>query len=273
MKSKVRRLSMNVEDSVILVDISEPEDVVSLLKQTVEVSLEPLNQQTLSDYFFWDIEGQSEQYSRKQAGELLANMDEAERQLREYYDSADRNFQIVEGIVTPIRIPLKKKKEVSIKFHAVSSDVMYAYHVSANGFIYGERVYRVSYNKYQSWIYALDRAGITTFFTMNHVQTARLLVAHYQNAQKTEHNTLQRVIKPKVLLKSHDPLVKSLVHLSAALGLRIGETKAQSIKDAGYTSLKEIAGLKAKDLYQVDGIGRVLAKRLIDSLGGRYANN
>jgi len=75
-----------------------------------------------------------------------------------------------------------------------------------------------------------------------------------------------------VLLKSHAPLVKSLVHLSAALGLRIGETKAQAIKDAGYTSLKEIAGLNAKDLYQVDGIGRVLAKRLIDSLGGRYGD-
>jgi len=192
---------------IILVDISEPEEVVALLRQSVEVSLEPLNQQNLSDYFFWDIEGQSEQYSRKQAGELLANMDEAERQLGEYYNNADRNFQIIEGIITPTRLPLKRKKDVSIKFHTVSSNVLYTYHVSSNGFIYGERVYRTSYSKYQAWIYALDRAGITTFFTMNHVQTARLLVAHYQNAQKTEHKTLQRVIKPKVLLKSHDPLV------------------------------------------------------------------
>jgi len=244
--------------------------VVSLLRQSVEVSLEPLNQQNLSDYFFWDIEGQSEQYSRKQAGELLANMDEAERQLREYYESADRSYQIVEGIISPIRLPLKRKKEVSVRFHSELSNVLYTYHVASNGYIYGERIYRTSYAKYQSWIYALDRAGITTFFTMNHVQTARLLVAHYQNAQKIEHNTLQRVIKPKVLLKSHDPLVKAIVHLSAAWGLRLGEIKAQSIKDAGYTSLKEIAGLNAKDLYQVDGIGRVLAKRLIDSLGGKY---
>lgn len=243
-----------------------------MLKQSVEVSLEALNQQNLSDYFFWDIEGQSEQYSRKQAGELLSNIDEAERQLREYYDNADRNYQIIEGIITPIRLPLKRKKDISVRFNTSVSNVLYTYHVAANGFIYGERVYRTSYAKYQSWIYALDRAGITTFFTMNYIQTARLLVAHYNNAQKPpeEHSTLQRVIKPKVLIKSHDPLVKSLVHLSTALGLRIGEVKAQAIKDAGFKSLKEIAGLKAKDLYEVDGIGRILAKRLVDSLGGKY---
>jgi ERCC4-type nuclease len=198
-------------------------------------------------------------------------MDEAERQIRDYYPNADKNFQIVEGIISPIRIPLKKKKDdITVRFHAVQANVLYTYHVSAKGFIYGERMYRTSYAKYQSWLKSLDDAGVTTFFTMNHIQTARLLVIHYNNAQKEEHSTLQRLIKPKVQIKSHDPLVKSLVHLSAALGLKIGETKAQAIRDAGYTSIKELTGLKAKDLYEIEGIGRVLAKRLVDSLGGNY---
>lgn len=254
---------------MIQIDLSEPEEIVNLVQQSVDVSLEPLNQRGLSDYFFTALDGGTEQYSRKQAGELLSNMDEAERQIQSYYSNADRNYQIVEGIISPTRIPLKKKK-VSVKFHTETSDILWTYHVALNGFIYGERAYKVSYRKYQSWLYQLDKLGVSTFFTMNYIQTARLLVAHYQNSQKLDHTTLRRYIKPKVEIRQHDPLVRALVHLSTAWGLKIGEAKATAIRDAGYTSVTELSKATIKELTQIDGIGRVLAKRLLQGLKGEY---
>ena len=229
-----------------------------------------LNQQQMSDYYFVDAEGKAEQYSRKQAGELLSNIDEAESQLRDYYPNADRNYQVVEGIISPV--PLKKK-QVSIRWHS-DPDVLYTYHVAPNGYIYGEHVFKTPYAMYENWIYRLGRIGIITFFTMNYIQTARLLVAHYNNAQKPdeEHGTLQRITKPKIHLKSHDSFVKQLVYLSAASNLGIGETKAEAIKKYGYSSILDLAMASSQELCQIGGIGKTLAERLLKGLGREVAD-
>ena len=253
---------------MILVDNSEPQEIVNLLSQSVQVLKGSLNQQKQSDYWFVDCEGKSEQYSRKQAGELLANIDEAESQLRDYYPNADRNYQLVEGIISPISLTARKKQNISIR-HLYKPDVLYTYQVTANGYIFNERVYKTSYAMYENWIYRLDRSGITTYYTIDHIQTARLLVAHYNNAQKPEeeHGTLQRITKPRIYLKSHNPFIKQLVYLSAASNLGIGETKAEAIWNFGYHSIIDLAMATPAELCQIQGLAETMAKKLLDGLG------
>ena len=165
-------------------------------------------------------------------------------------------------------MPLKKKREISIRQH-FNPDVLYTYQVAPNGFIFGEHVFKTPYTMYENWIYRLDRLGITTFFTMNSIQTARLLVAHYNNAQRPEeeHGTLQRITKQRIYLRSIDPFVKQLVYLSAASNLGIGETKAQAIKKYGFNSILDLAMASLQELRQVDGIGKNLASKLLVGLG------
>lgn len=299
---------------MILVDHSEPQELISLLQQSVEVVVGSLNQQQMSDYYFVDVEGKAEQYSRKQAGELLSNIDEAESQLRDYYNNADRNYQIVEGVIstTPLATITEKqyyavkygklgfrsllygpkaripKDAVSIRGDFLSAgqpplpnpspnNCLYSYRMEpltdcygdTVGVLVGGRLHKIQPSMYFSWIYRLDRVGITTFFTLDYIQTARLLVAHYNNAQKPdeEHGTLQRITKPRIYLRSSDPFVKQLVYLSAASNLGIGETKAEAIKNYGYDSILDLAMASSQELCQVGGIGKTLAERLLKGLG------
>ena len=99
---------------MILVDSAEPEDIVRLLQQSVDVSVLPLNQSSRADYYFGGEEG-TQQFVRVQAGELLANIDSEEDEIRRYYESADRTGQIVEGIITDAPLTKKDKSNIIVQ--------------------------------------------------------------------------------------------------------------------------------------------------------------
>ena len=99
---------------MIVVDHSEPEDIITMMKQSVDIVTSNLNQLNMSDYYFVGVDGVTRQYSRKQSGELLGNIDEAESQIRDYYDNADENYQIVEGIISPVSLTHKQVKVFDI---------------------------------------------------------------------------------------------------------------------------------------------------------------
>ena len=61
----------------------------------------------MSDYWFANYEGKRLQFSRKQAGELVGNIDEAEKQIASYYGNAEENYQIVEGFISPDKLKIK----------------------------------------------------------------------------------------------------------------------------------------------------------------------
>ena len=92
---------------MLLVDANEPDNIVKLLQQTCPVTVTNLNQLHMSDYYFGNYEGKRLQFSRKQAGELVGGIDEAEKQLADYYYNADENYQIVEGIISPDKLKIK----------------------------------------------------------------------------------------------------------------------------------------------------------------------
>jgi hypothetical protein len=256
---------------MLLVDIYEPDDILRLAQQSVPAERAELNQNGLSDYIITDVvDGKTRQFSRKQAGELLSDIDEAERQLRNYYDRADENYQLVEGIISPVKLGLVKQKShrPSVRLSG-GKNILYSYSVAGNGYVYGEREHLVPESLLQAWLFRLQECGIYTIFTTNMVSTATTLAAIHNNCNKPEasHTILNRYIKPRVVIKEYNPLVLALMSLSSVYGIGIGEEKAKNISEK-YSNLLDIINTDVVELCKVDGIGKVLANKLLVALRG-----
>lgn len=253
----------------------------------------PLNQSNRSDYYYGGADGKTRQFSRKQAGELLSSLDTAEEQLRDYYENADENYQIVEGIISPVPLSsLSTKQMYAVRSGKLTASelrgdflrdalmiggtsMLYAYKVDDVVSKGGETIHRLSGSIFKvssamlfSWLRSLDRVGVTTHFTINEEDTARLLVAFYKNDQKelNEHTVLNRYIRPRVLIQQQVPLVKALMGMSWAYQLGIGEEKAKSIATR-YKTLYDINMAEVHELCRCPGVGKVIAEKLLRALG------
>ena len=229
----------------------------------------PLNQTHRSDYYFGGEDGKTRQFSRKQAGELLSDIDEAEDQLRDYYNNADENYQIVEGIISPVAITRRDRSLEAISIRkGFSPTNLYSYKIAPNGFLFDEHVWNISSSMLDAWEYQLEQAGIYIYYRINWIATAKLIAAIYSNCQKSpeEHSTLQRYIKPRIVLKEHNSFVKALMALSLAYQLNIGEDKATKIAKH-YGDIFDIAMASVGELCEVEGIGKRTAEKLLRAIG------
>jgi hypothetical protein len=284
---------------MILIDAAEPEDLEKLLSQTAVTVRSQLNKQGKSDYFFGSASGHTLQFGRVQAGELLSDIDSMEDELRRYYNSADENYQIIEGIISPVPLATITDRQYyavksgsltwnklpfSVKMSspltpssrpmpkALSFSYKVEYITDSTGIEFGvlnhERVHNVPTSLVYVWIHRLAEAGIPTYCTVNWIETARLLGVIYKNEQKPpeEHTTLQRVIRPRLQIKEQDPFVRSLVFLSAAMKLNIGEKTAQLIADK-YANIGDLFLTSVDELTEIEGIGKITAERVLKSLG------
>ena len=266
---------------MILVDTAEPDDIIRLLKQSVDVSVQPLNLTQRADYFFGGESG-SVQFNRVQAGELLSNIDSMEDELRRYYESADDNNMIIEGLITdtPITKRDKSLESVSVRMKGRPA-TLFAYRVAPNGYIFGEHAYDVGADLFYAWLYRLKECGIATFYTWNYVGTAKLLAAVYRNCQKPskEHNTLNRYYIPRITLGEKDeegkrvtirqqnPFIRALMSLSLIYQMGIGQKTATALHNAGYKTLYDLSFTSVAELSRVDGVGKVTAEKLLGALG------
>lgn len=269
---------------MLLVDSNEPDNIVKLLQQTCPITVTNLNQLHMSDYFFGNYEGKRLQFSRKQAGELVGNIDEAEKQIADYYNSADENYQIVEGIISSAKLMIKGAA-VPIDGHGFTASTrdlgakLFCYKIEPGGFVEkGHSFSAINDSLLYAWIHRLAKNGVITYFTDNWIGTARLLSAVYRNEQKPpeEHSTLQRIIRPQVHIKTEKNMteeqkeyyrfVKSILFLSNAYQWSIGEVKAKLMADK-FCNILDIATASVSDLVDIKGIGKGMAERILISLG------
>ena len=266
---------------MILVDTAEPEDIIRLLQQSADVSVMPLNQSNRADYYWGGDDGKTSQFCRVQAGELLSNIDSQEDELRRYYESADNNYLIIEGVITDVPITKKDKSmdSVSIRFKARPQQ-LFSYRIAQTGYLFGEHAYSVNSEQYYAWLFRLAECKIPTFFTHNYIGTAKLISAVYHNCQKeNEHRTLNRYYIPRIILGEKDdegkrvtirkqnPFIRGLMALSIIYRFDIGETKATALHKAGYKSLYDLAFASVAELTRVEGIGKVTAEKLLSAIG------
>lgn len=259
---------------MLLVDRSEPDNIVKLLQQSCPVAVANLNIANISDYFFGNYEGKRLQFSRKQAGELVGDIDEAEKQLADYYYNADENYQIVEGIISPDSLKIKGAA-IPVDEHGLTGSTrslgtkLYCYKIEPGGYIEkGHGFSAANDSLIAAWIHRLAKAGIITYRTTNWIETARLLSAIYKNEQKPseEHSTLQRVIRPRILIKQAEPFVKSLLFLSNAYQLGIGEVKANALAER-FCNILDLVTASTDDIAETQGIGRKKAEQILTALG------
>ena len=287
---------------MILADTSEPDSIVRLLQQAVPDSDKfPLNQNGVADYFFGNYEGKKLQFGRVQAAELVGDVDSMEDELKRYYDNADETNQIIEGLLSPVKLFMK---EGSTKIHSIgvgrrsgggyrtasgdsrsapsSRDLgakVFAYPVKPSGFIeHGHSFTTVRMSELYAWIYRLSQLGVNTYYTNNWEETARFLITVYRNEQKhpDEHTTFKRIYRPRIYIRSEKDmskeeleehrLTKSLLFLSAAYKLGIGEVKAKALA-ARFCNILDIAIAPTSEIEATTGIGREMAKRLQSALG------
>ena len=266
---------------MILVDVAEPDEIVNLLKQSADVTVLPLNQSERADYYFGGEEG-TVQFNRVQGGELLSNIDSMEDELRRYYNSADDNNMIIEGLITdtPITKRDKSMESVSVRMKGRPS-TLFTYRIAPNGYLFGEHAYDEGADKFFAWLYRLKQAGVSTFQTWNYVGTAKAIAAIYHNCQKpvSEHNTLNRYYVPRISLgekdekgkrvtiRAQNPFIRGLMALSIIYRFDIGETRATALYKAGYKSLYDLSLASITELRKVEGIGKATAEKLLTSLG------
>lgn len=280
---------------MILVDTAEPDSIVRLLQQAIPATTKSsLNQSKIADYFFGSYEGRRIQFGRVQAGELVGDVDSMEDELKRYYNSADETNQIIEGLLSPVKLYMK---EGSAKIHDISGgrrsggasatipstrDLgarIFAYPVQPSGFIeHGHSFTTVRISELYAWIYRLNQLGVSTFFTNNWEETARFLITVYRNEQKPPeaHSTFNRIYRPKVHIKTEKDMtkeevdyirfVKSLMFLSVAYRLGIGEVKARAIADK-FCNILDLSTASLSELVEVEGVGRRMAENILSSLG------
>jgi len=259
-----------------MADTSEPTNIVKLLQQATPVVVSPLNQNKIADYFFGNYEGKRIQFGRVQAGELVGDIDSMEDEFKRYYYSADETNQIIEGLISPVRL-FMKQHSAKVSDHSNPKFVstrdlggkIFCYPVQPSGFIeHGHSFSTARMSELYAWIYRLDKVGISTFFTNNWEETARFLTTVYNNEQKPpeDHTTLQRVYRPRITIKEADSFTKSLLFLSSAYKLGIGEVKAKAPADR-FCSIFDLVTAPIDEIAETAGIGRKKAEQIIVALG------
>jgi excinuclease UvrABC nuclease subunit len=221
----------------------------------------------MADYFFIAADGHKIQCNRTQAGELLSNVDSFEDELRRYYNNADETYAIIEGIISPYKLSnAKMPSDLLLRKTPTLPGALYGYAVSTKGWIYREQQFRISNKMFKAWLYQIDKAGISVIYTVNDIDTAASLVAVYENAQKTEHQTLQRYLRPRITVRGHNKHVQALINLSSAYKLNIGEVKAEALINE-FGTLGAILLSDVSELCQVEGIGKGIAEGLLKAIG------
>ncbi len=218
-----------------LIDIHEPRAIVNLCRQSIEVMQSSLNP-NLADYSWMCADGHTAQTERKQWSEVLGGLSNVEDQLR-------RELKYAEELVLLIEGPLEILKDGNLQ--------------------YKQTRYKISYSLIASWLWSLDKSGITIVQTPNYVGTAQYLVAAYKQSQKPEHTVLERYIRVKKVTTERDPLVLTLMGVQ---NVNLGEKRAKALAEK-FTSIYQIANAEVEELIVVPGIGDVVAKQLLRALG------
>jgi len=246
-------------------------ELIALLRQSVQVVVTGLNTARMSDYFFSNYEGKRFQFGRVQAGELLSNIDSMEDELSRYYENAECNFQIIEGMISPVKI---RHAEINSHIQKVVSarDIgtsIYGYKVAPYGELTGHSFSGITPAMIYAWIHRLAMAGINTYWTSNYAETARLLVTVYKNEQKPpeQHSTLQRVTLPRLEIRKAEPFMKALMYIGHAYKLEIGEKRAQVLADK-FCNIADLAMASVSDVSACDGFGKNSAAKLLAALRG-----
>ena len=229
------------------VDQHEPtERALPLMSTSVPCRVEVLNERLWADYRWKGLDGRWTQVERKTWGEVLANVDAVEDQLRRHMKNQPeaRLLFVLEGMVDS------------------NSDGVHVLKAANNGNVWvkgyrsGTRIGRI-----YSWLYNASEY-VEVFQTFSYELTCQFLVQAYQQDQKEEHlhKTFNRYFKKTTF--HPNPQVLALIGMAPGLG----EVKAEALI-ARFSTVWNVLNASPKELMEVAGIGPTMATTLLRRIG------
>jgi hypothetical protein len=236
---------------MITIDEFEPREIEALIKQVFPNSFRTsLNRAGFADYLYTDSFGEKEQVERKQVGEIFADMDGVEYQLRSELNQVRQTILLIEGVAVP------------------GPKGIHTFTQSPNGRIMRPgRYYGIHYSRYEAWLWGLEQAGVTVWRTANWEATADALVTRARSVARPEHTTLQRHLKP--MPEFHpNPHVQTLMNIKGeARKPLLGPDKAQELIKVFETAWN-VVRQDAETLAEfTPGLGIVTAKAVLKAFG------
>lgn len=237
-----------------LVDEYEPQEIFDQLSQAIETYRAPLNRNNCADYMFQAADGMNDQFERKQAAELLGSLDHCEQQLRKYYNSG-RLHLIIEGVIHPTAVGC------DIYIHSEDKQYFRLYHRIGNSL----RPRTGLYSEYMAWRWQLDKAGVTVIETSGQEALVMALGSFYRNAQKSEHTTLRRYTKQRIVIPVLDSQVELLMGIEG-----LGEARAKAlVKQLGsaWAVLSADPEVLASVKISEKRLGSSIAQQILKAIG------
>lgn len=232
----------------LVVDTFEPAEVKEEVKASIPISVVTLAKTGFCDYLWTGYDGHLITAERKEVHDLAGRVDDLEVQLKNAIKAVGDKGEvilIVEGLMIPVgnaTMLYKQKRDGTIFFQDRIANRPYAY--------------------YMSFIYALDKLGVSTYWTGSMQGTASALVSFVKESNKPEFTTFNRYIKAKPKMAVLNPQVEGLMNLCHG----IGASRAQAlIKQFG--TVWGVLSADESELVQVDGIGKVIAKKIAQDIG------
>jgi ERCC4-type nuclease len=226
-------------------DVNEPiEKFLTLVKPVVPCVVEALNENLCADYRWDRFDRGHTQVERKTWGEILANVDAVEDQLRRHMKNQpkDRLLFVLEGQIDP------------------SSDGIYTIQKARGGSVW-VRGHRSGTNlgRIYSFLYNASEY-VEVFQTPSYEGTCQFLVQAYKQDQKEEHHTFSRYFKKVTFYPN--PQVMQLMGLLPGLG----EVKCEALI-AKFTTVWNVLNASPWELQSVEGIGPKLSTNLLRRIG------
>lgn len=238
---------------VMIIDVFEPDSILYLLRQSIDVEKQNLVQLGFPDYLFFACDGHRVGIERKQWAEILSDPDHVEEQIRREMVSVEEMVLLIEGVAeaTPYGMDVYTKSGDKPYFRLQRS--------------YGTPKHPQPglHHRIQAWLWQLDHYGVSVYRTCNSQDTASALVAWHNSALKETHDTLQRYIKPRINPKAFDPAVLTLMGIEKA---NLGEIRAKALLSY-FGSVWDVLNAPLSSLVDVEGIGPSVARSLIDAIG------
>lgn len=231
----------------LICDVNEPTDkFLKFVAPVVDTTVEALNEALCADYRWRTNSGRHTQVERKTWGEILANVDAVEDQLRRHMKNRpdDRLLFVLEG-----QIDLEPDGVYTLN-RAKQQPVL------VRGFRSGTRIGRI-----YSFLYNASEF-VEVFQTPSYEGTCQFLVQAYKQDQKApeDHHTFHRYFKKVTFYPN--PQVLQLMGLLPGLG----EAKCEALI-AKYTTVWNVLNASPQELQTVPGIGPTLSVNLLRRVG------
>lgn len=227
----------------ITADLAEPDDIISLLRQSAEVDILDLNIHGLADYIFTSVDCVQIQMEREKASTILGNTVQVEDEIRRHMQDEGIFALIVENIILP------------------HPDGCMAGAIKGQYFqpTYFSKTTR--YEAIMAWFWQLEMAGVKVIRTNSLQESATAISSIYHNSQKLNHSTFKRYFK-HITSWHPNPLIESLMGLKDA---GLGEKKASALADVYGTSLYKAINAPVEELEMI--LGKAGMAKFIKAIG------